>query len=202
MYLSIFSPSPPASTVFLQSGHSVIYKLLNPLVRLIRHPLIAFVPQSTLVLALGWTLEPLLGLERTAFLQTAAFVVFNKVCTSQYFVWFIPLLPALIAEASDPVDTERPLAPSGHAPPEKASVAPKNTSMRLSGRKAVGLVSAWILGQAAWLGSAYRLELLALDAYLQVWAAGILLFGTSVYILGELLDFVDLRRPMVRVKVE
>jgi phosphatidylinositol glycan class M len=57
--------------------------------------------------------------------------------------------------------------------------------------KALSLVAVWVLCQAAWLGSAYKLELLAQDAFLQVWACGLVLFGVSVYILGQLLESID-----------
>lgn len=172
MYLSMFSPSSPTSpsTVTLISGAS---QNLDLVLKAIRNPLIAFVPQATLVLALGWTLEPLLGIERTAFLQTATFVVFNKVCTSQYFVWFIPFIPALIARPADNLPGKR------------------NHVLEMTRVKALSLVAVWVLCQAAWLGSAYKLELLAQDAFLQVWACGFVLFGVSVYILGQLLESID-----------
>lgn len=48
-----------------------------------RHPLASFVPQFGLVLAAGFLLTPRTGLVFAMFVQTVAFVVFNKVCTSQ-----------------------------------------------------------------------------------------------------------------------
>lgn len=92
------------------------------------------------------------------FLQTALFVAFNKVCTSQYFTWFLPLLPPVIPQ------------------------------LHLSRRKTVTLVIGWILAQGVWLGSAYLLELKAQSVYIVVWAAGLLVFGVSIYVLGNLID--------------
>jgi phosphatidylinositol glycan class M len=69
-----------------------------------------------------------------------------------------------------------------------ALIPPIIPQINLSPRQVTILVGVWILGQAIWLGMAYRLELLAQDAYLAVWAAGIGLFGASVWILGELVD--------------
>lgn len=92
------------------------------------------------------------------FLQTALFVAFNKVCTSQYFTWFLPLLPPVIPQ------------------------------LRLSRQKSAALVVAWILAQGVWLGSAYLLELRAQSVYIFVWAAGLLVFGVSIYLLGNVVD--------------
>lgn len=53
------------------------------LLRALRHPLASFLPQCSLVLGSGFLLTPRLGVETAMFFQTALFVVFNKVCTSQ-----------------------------------------------------------------------------------------------------------------------
>ncbi|CAK9779766.1 hypothetical protein CC85DRAFT_286267 [Cutaneotrichosporon oleaginosum] len=65
------------------------------LLRALRHPLASFLPQFSLVLGAGFALTPRLGVESAMFFQTALFVVFNKVCTSQYFLWPLPLVPLL-----------------------------------------------------------------------------------------------------------
>lgn len=73
IYLSLF---PRALGNGDPSGH------LQPLLTFLRHPLTSFLPQASLVLAAGiLTLET--GLGFAMFVQTATFVVFNKVCTSQ-----------------------------------------------------------------------------------------------------------------------
>ena len=50
------------------------------------------------------------------------------------------------------------------------------------------LVGAWIAAQAIWLGMGYKLEFLGESVHLKMWAAGLVLFGTSCWILGELMD--------------
>ncbi|WVR05288.1 hypothetical protein IAU60_002301 [Kwoniella sp. DSM 27419] len=142
IYLSFFSFDAPLST----------------LETIVRHPLSSFLPQITLVSLAGFALEPTTGLTSAMFVQTVVFVVFNKVCTSQYFMWFLPLLPPLLRH------------------------------LRLKRAKGITIVAAWILGQALWLGTAYQLELMARGVYLWLWAAGLALFGISVWIIGELID--------------
>lgn len=69
-----------------------------------------------------------------------------------------------------------------------ALIPPIVPQLAISPRRAGILVGVWVLGQAVWLGMAYRLELLAQDAYLAVWVAGIGLFGISIWVLGESVD--------------
>ena len=69
IYLSLFPSSSLSSQPIL--------------VRTIRHPLTSFIPQSGLVLVAGFLLTPRTGLVFAMFVQTALFVIFNKVCTSQ-----------------------------------------------------------------------------------------------------------------------
>ncbi|AAW41613.1 conserved hypothetical protein [Cryptococcus deneoformans JEC21] len=142
IYLSFF-PSPTASP------------LPSALLAVIRHPLTSFLPQISLIITTSLSTSSLCF---AMFLQTALFVAFNKVCTSQYFTWFLPLLPPVIPQ------------------------------LRLSRQKTAALVVAWILAQGVWLGSAYLLELRAQSVYIFVWAAGLLVFGVSIYLLGNVVD--------------
>ncbi|WWD16022.1 hypothetical protein CI109_100447 [Kwoniella shandongensis] len=152
IYLSFFpSPSSPLE----QSSSSSTSALLTTI---LRHPLTSFLPQNTLVLLAGFVLTPVTGLEFAMFVQTTTFVIFNKVVTSQYFTWFLPLIPYIIP------------------------------SLSFTRRKTAILISAWVAGQAIWLGTAYRLELMAQDVYLSVWMAGLVLFGISVWVIGEIIE--------------
>ncbi|KAL1406822.1 GPI mannosyltransferase 1 [Vanrija albida] len=76
IYLNLTSPAPAAG-----------------LLAALRHPLASFLPQVSLVLGAGLALTPAVGLEAAMFFQTTLFIVFNKVCTSQYFLWPLPLVP-------------------------------------------------------------------------------------------------------------
>lgn len=62
------------------------------------------------------------------FLSTFLFVAFNKVCTSQYFLWYLCLFPLIIP------------------------------SLKLSRRDYGRTLVVWLVAQAIWLGFAYLLE--------------------------------------------
>ena len=53
------------------------------LVEILQHPLVSFLPQITLVGFAGLSLPRRVGMGATMFFQTALFVTFNKVVTSQ-----------------------------------------------------------------------------------------------------------------------
>ncbi|KAF2467273.1 GPI mannosyltransferas-like protein 1 [Lindgomyces ingoldianus] len=118
---------------------------------------LAFLPQlllSALMIPLALAKK---DLPSTMLAQTFAFVTFNKVCTSQYFLWYMMFLPFYL-----PVST------------------------LLSSRK-TGIVALvlWVLGQALWLQQGYQLEFLGNSTFVPgLWTAGILFFVVNVGILG------------------
>ncbi|POY69951.1 hypothetical protein BMF94_7043 [Rhodotorula taiwanensis] len=121
-----------------------------------RHPLAAFLPQLGLSIGLGFAY----GARDLSFawlVQTFAFVTFNKVCTSQYFLWYLWLLPAALP---------------------RIAMSARRTAV-------VGVI--WIGGQAIWLSQAYRLEMLGESVYLRVWSASIVFLFAQAVVLGQLL---------------
>ena len=75
IYLSSFSSIPN-----LTRTHTSLFPMVEGA---LRHPLASFVPQFGLVTIAGLILTSVAGIELAVFIQTAGFVIFNKVCTSQ-----------------------------------------------------------------------------------------------------------------------
>ncbi|KAI6118830.1 glycosyltransferase family 50 protein [Pisolithus croceorrhizus] len=75
-----------------------------PLWRLfLRSPLTSFIPQLTLSLGFGILFaQHRVDLPFAWFAQTYAFVLFNRVCTSQYFLWYTLFLPLIAPRIRSP----------------------------------------------------------------------------------------------------
>ncbi|OCK77838.1 glycosyltransferase family 50 protein [Lepidopterella palustris CBS 459.81] len=121
----------------------------------------AFFPQlflSTVAIPLALAKK---DLPSTMLAQTFAFVTFNKVCTSQYFLWYIMFLPFYL---------------------------PKSTLLR---DKSTGVTASilWVLCQLLWLHQGYRLEFLGISTFVPgLWAASILFFLVNIWILGIIIE--------------
>ena len=118
---------------------------------------LSFLPQIFLSLvAIPFTLAKR-DLASTMFAQSFAFVSFNKVCTSQYFLWYIVLLPFYLPNSS------------------------------FLNRKRLGALTAilWASTQAAWLHQAYKLEFFGVSTFVPgLWLASLSFFMVNSCILG------------------
>ncbi|KAF7278022.1 phosphatidylinositol glycan anchor biosynthesis class M [Rhynchophorus ferrugineus] len=88
--------------------------------------------------------------------ETVVFVIYNKVVTSQYFVWIMGLLPLCIWQ------------------------------IKFSPRMVVVFSVIWLIAQGAWLLPAYLLEFQGENTYLYIWIQSVSLFCAHVGILGRL----------------
>ncbi|SPO20931.1 related to GPI14 -Glycosylphosphatidylinositol-alpha 1,4 mannosyltransferase I [Ustilago trichophora] len=136
-YLSLFTS--PTSTASLES-------------RILASSLLSFLPQLLVVTVLGYHLGKR-DVVAAMTAQTIAFVAFNKVCTSQYFLWFLWLLPLVWP------------------------------SLKVGKVETVLALVAWVGGQALWLSQAYQLEFEAKQVFARVWASGLLLVGVHAGLL-------------------
>lgn len=95
------------------------------------------------------------------FLQTFAFVNYNKVITSQYFLWYLLLLPFQLQNSPVNVKT------------------------------GISMLVLWVFGQALWLFSAYKLEFLGVSQfYPQLYLSSCVFFLINTWILRAFIDAV------------
>ncbi|CAH8506613.1 unnamed protein product [Schistosoma intercalatum] len=105
------------------------------------------------------------------FALTYMFVTFNRVCTAQYFLWSICLLPVALADIRLP-----------------SSITPY--------RAIVQNLMLWFGSQGIWLASAYALEMCTLQKpflnhiiWIIVWIASLNFFACNIFILSRLISW-------------
>lgn len=118
---------------------------------------LAFLPQ----LLLSCVLIPLALAKRdlatSMMAQTFAFVTFNKVCTSQYFLWYMVFLPVYL---------------------------PYSSLLR-NPKLGISALLLWVVSQAAWLQQGYQLEFLGISTFFPgLWLASLGFFLANCWILG------------------
>lgn len=118
--------------------------------------LITFMPQLILLLGLSKKFSSRLSdIPFCVLCQTFVFVVYNKVCTSQYFLWYIAPL---------------------------ALVAPR---LRFSKTEVLVLLLLWGFTQGSWLLPAYFLEFKGYNTFQFIWIESMAFFCANVGILSK-----------------
>ncbi|GEQ66860.1 hypothetical protein JCM33374_g523 [Metschnikowia sp. JCM 33374] len=146
----------------VSSGSGLFWDYLGQLMGSVEK--FAFLPQ----LLLSAVVIPLLlakeDITACLFVQTFAFVGFNKVMTSQYFIWFLIFLPHFLAKS------------------------------RFLSTKAVStgviMVALWITSQACWLLYAYKLEFMGESTFNGgLLYSSVFFFLTNCWMLGQFIDY-------------
>ncbi|TVU10525.1 hypothetical protein EJB05_44062 [Eragrostis curvula] len=114
--------------------------------------LASFLPQVIVQLALIIRFSR--DLPFCMFLQTVAFVAFNKVMTAQYFVWFFCLVPLILPW----------------------------TTMKLKW-KGLACILLWMGSQLHWLMWAYLLEFKGRNIFIQLWVAGLVFLASNTFVM-------------------
>lgn len=115
--------------------------------------LLMLVPSAAVIATASLKYNTLNHLPFAFFCSAFTLVLFNKVVTAQYFIWYLSLLPLFLP------------------------------SVVLSTKKVAAIVSLWSLTQAAWYLAAYLLEFQGYDTYALTYAAAISFFSVNVGIL-------------------
>ncbi|KAG7295188.1 hypothetical protein JYU34_022157 [Plutella xylostella] len=92
------------------------------------------------------------------FCQAVVLVAYNSVLTSQYFIWFLSLLPLVVH------------------------------NLRIKPPRAVLFSIIWFLAQGAWLFYAYLVEFKSREVFIMIWLKGIVFFCSNVYVLGKIIQ--------------
>ncbi|XP_025994515.1 GPI mannosyltransferase 1 isoform X1 [Solenopsis invicta] len=118
---------------------------------------LTFLPQLLLLLMSSYYYSEKSKLPFAMFVQAIIAVMYNPVITSQYFFWFLSLLPLCLP----------------------------NIDMSLC--RGICLASSWILSQAVWLFTAYLLEFQSFNSFVFLWISSLLFFAVNTKILVDII---------------
>uniref|UniRef100_T1J704 GPI alpha-1,4-mannosyltransferase I, catalytic subunit n=1 Tax=Strigamia maritima TaxID=126957 RepID=T1J704_STRMM len=144
--------SPYFYMLYLTSGSDVPF--LN---------MLTFVPQFVLLLTIGFKFYEEKYLPLCLFAQTFVFVSLNKVCTSQYFLWYVGLIPFIIPR------------------------------LKMSHRQIFSCVMIWLSTQSIWLFFAYLLEFRGLNTFFCLWLSSLAFYLGNMFVLAEIIKNFDVK---------
>ncbi|XP_054724776.1 GPI mannosyltransferase 1-like [Uloborus diversus] len=114
----------------------------------------AFFVQAILILSVSFALCSPKYLAPCLFLQTFIFVTFNKVCTSQYFLWYLCLFPLTFP------------------------------FLNVRIKYIVSAFVVWSLGQVLWLTPAYYLEFQGVNTFFLIFLSSLIFFLINVCLIA------------------
>ncbi|XP_071864016.1 GPI mannosyltransferase 1 [Bombus fervidus] len=118
-----------------------------------------FLPQLILLVLLSYKYSSKSLLPFAMFTQTMVMVMYNPVLTSQYFFWYVSLLPLCLPRFG------------------------------LTLRRSLYLCLGWILSQSLWLLAAYLLEFQGLNTFMYMWIASLSFFAVNVKVLNDIIAY-------------
>ncbi|XP_076235934.1 GPI alpha-1,4-mannosyltransferase I, catalytic subunit-like [Calliopsis andreniformis] len=121
--------------------------------------ILILLPQLMLLLLLSYKFSRKSELPFAMFTQAMVMVTYNPVLTSQYFFWYLSLLPLCLPRIG------------------------------LSSTRSLSLCFIWILSQGLWLLAAYFLEFQGLNTFTLIWISSILFFAVNVKILSDIIAY-------------
>lgn len=125
--------------------------------------ILTFLPQILILLLIN----VIYGIQRKSlafcvFLQTFVIVAFNPVVTSQYFVWYLSILPVILRNMKS-----------------------------MGGKRAMLCGGLWCAVQGIWLYSAYLLEFKGWNTFGLIWMQGAIFFTVNCFIVKQFIVHFD-----------
>ncbi|XP_043279564.1 GPI mannosyltransferase 1 [Venturia canescens] len=123
--------------------------------------IITFLPQLLVLVAISLRYSDRKHLPFAIFTQAIVMVAYNPVMTSQYFFWFLSLLPVCLPD------------------------------IRMSVKRWLASTTFWLIAQGIWLFDAYLLEFQGLNTFHRIWLDGILFFIVNLKILYDMIKYYE-----------
>ena len=120
--------------------------------------LLMFLPQLLVLFALSLRYSSKKELPFAMLTQAIVMVTYNPVMTSQYFFWFLSILPLCLP------------------------------NIRMSVRRWVSLLAFWMVSQSLWLFDAWLLEFKGVNSFFRIWGDGLLFFVANTVVLVEIIN--------------
>lgn len=123
--------------------------------------LFTFLPQLIVLVALSLRYSSKKEVPFAMLTLAIVMVTYNSVMTSQYFFWFLSLLPLCLP------------------------------NIRMALKRWLILLAFWVLSQGLWLFDAYLLEFKAVNSFYRIWLDAIIFFVVNIKILQDIVRHYD-----------